>query len=281
MLPGVYKNQKKNGETYFRASFTLKNRHISLGSYATEALANTAYNEALKAASGSSRPEEYSEECNVLPLSKYISVINLRDNGVYFATPIYLMKKYFYYYLSETEVLTFDAEDLFYYAHRSIQRRGGRLFVSDYGMQVTLLTRYGVRPYAVKGRDYEFVNGDEKDLRYANLRLLSRYIGVLPVSTAPALQKDLKDAALSSMVSYKVRIHFKGNYTVGSFSNEIWAAIAYNKAADHIKTLFPEKNYGLNFIEDLPAKEYAQIYTRIDISDFIRSFAKRHGSATR
>ncbi len=261
MLPGVFSAKKKNGEIYYRASFTMKGRHISLGSYATESIANTAYSEAQSAASSTVRPEDHADVCKALHLHKYISIVNFRDNGVYFSTPIYLMKKYFYYYLSETEILTFDAEDLFYYANRKIQRRGGRLFVADYGMQVTLLTRYGIRPYAVAGRDYEFINGDPCDLRYENIKLISRYIGVTP------LKKDIASPTL-----YKVRIHFKGNYTVGTFPDEIKAAIAYNKAADHIKKRFPEKKYGQNFIEDLPAKEYARIYTELDISDFARRF---------
>ena len=40
---GVYIAYKKNGEKYYRASFTYKNKHISLGSYKTEKKAADAY----------------------------------------------------------------------------------------------------------------------------------------------------------------------------------------------------------------------------------------------
>lgn len=36
-------------------------------------------------------------------------------------------------------------------------RRGGHLFVADYGMQVNILNRYGIKNYAVKDKDYIFV----------------------------------------------------------------------------------------------------------------------------
>ena len=46
MADGVYKTQKKDGTPSYRASFTYKGKHISLGSYSTSAMACGAYLEA-------------------------------------------------------------------------------------------------------------------------------------------------------------------------------------------------------------------------------------------
>ena len=46
MYSGVYSAKKKDGTIYFRSSFTYKNKHISLGSFATEKEAHKAYLEA-------------------------------------------------------------------------------------------------------------------------------------------------------------------------------------------------------------------------------------------
>ena len=276
MLPGVFINKKKNNELYFRSSITVFSRHISLGSYENEENAHQAYMAAHALLKDlTCAPGDYlsrTEYAKTLPFDKFICLINLRDNKVYFSTPIYIMKNFFRYYLEPDRFMTFDIDDLFYYAGHRIQRRGGRLFTADYGMQVTLSTRYGIRPYAVKGRDYEFINGDELDYRYENIRIISRYTGVIPryakkAGTKTDTTRDLK---------YKVKIHFKGNYSVGDFDDESTAAIAYNKAADHIKKYFPSKNYAQNFIEDLPAREYARLYTQIDIGSFENSFDSRY-----
>ena len=47
-LPGAFKAQKKDGTVYYRASVTYKNKHISLGSFAAENDASSAYCEAQK-----------------------------------------------------------------------------------------------------------------------------------------------------------------------------------------------------------------------------------------
>ena len=47
-LPGAFKAQKKDGTVYYRASVTYKNKHISLGSFAAETDASSAYYEAQK-----------------------------------------------------------------------------------------------------------------------------------------------------------------------------------------------------------------------------------------
>ena len=46
MKKGVYKAVRKDGTLYYRASFTYKNKHISLGSFDDEESAHRAYLEA-------------------------------------------------------------------------------------------------------------------------------------------------------------------------------------------------------------------------------------------
>ena len=45
---GVYTSKKKDGTTYYRASFTYKGKHISLGSYSLQEEAHQAYLDAKK-----------------------------------------------------------------------------------------------------------------------------------------------------------------------------------------------------------------------------------------
>ena len=71
-----------------------------------------------------------------------VMLINLRDTGIYCRNPIYLQRRFFDYYLDPDTVLRFDIEELFYYTNHKIQRRGGHLFVADYGMQVNSLSFY-------------------------------------------------------------------------------------------------------------------------------------------
>lgn len=111
-------------------------------------------------------------------LRKWVSLINLRDNGLYIGNPIYLGQQLFYYYLSPHHVLKFDMEDLFYYSSHKIMCRGNHYFVADYGMQQTLTSRYGIKSYGVTGVDYCFVNGDPTDFRRENLQIHNIYHGV-------------------------------------------------------------------------------------------------------
>jgi hypothetical protein len=129
MLPGVYQAYTKDGTKYYRASVTYRSKHISLGSYSSEEAANNAYLFARNLLEASQLGiEDYSEE---YPLSfhKWVVLINFRDNQIYFKNPIYLKKRYFFYYIDYNTRLRFDAEDLFYYAHHKIMKRGGHLFV--------------------------------------------------------------------------------------------------------------------------------------------------------
>jgi hypothetical protein len=132
-------------------------------------------------------------------------------------------------------------------------KRGSHLFVADYGSQISILSRYGIRSYAVEGRDYRFANGNSNDLRYENIEVLNRYHGV-------------RQYAERGFLKYKTVIHVNGDFVVGKYNTENEAAIAYNKAADILKKNGYDRNYMLNYIEDLSAAQYAEIYTRIKIS---------------
>lgn len=89
-MTGVYEARKKSGEIYYRASFTYKNKHISLGSSSDEASCHAMYNEACEIINNSSdhwidtdhRTTSYNEAMT-LSLGKYISLINFRDNNIY------------------------------------------------------------------------------------------------------------------------------------------------------------------------------------------------------
>jgi hypothetical protein len=252
-LPGVYAAKKKDNSIYYRASITFREKHISLGSYDLEATAHLAYKEAqLLIKSGSVTVDDYSPD-SLLAFEKWVSLLNFRDNGLYFSTPIYMRKKYFLYYYSPTYILKFDIDDLFYYSSRKIMKRGSHLFVADYGMQVNILNRYGIKNYAVAGKDYRFINGDSTDFRYENIEIRNRFHGITHIPSAKG-------------VKYKVRIHVKSNYVVGIYYTEEEAAIAYNKAVDVLKRNGIDRNYSLNYIEGLSPAAYADIYSKLKIS---------------
>ena len=84
LLPGVYKAQKKDSSTYYRASINYKGKHISLGSFSEESDANQAYLDA-KSVIDSTRytVDNYSQYGFVLSFDKYICLINFRDNNIY------------------------------------------------------------------------------------------------------------------------------------------------------------------------------------------------------
>lgn len=262
MMQGVFEAYKKNGTKYYRASITFKNKHISLGSFEEEIQANRAYNEADEVLHSQKKISDYEENMS-LDFKKWVSLINYRDNKMYIKTPVYLQKKYFEYYLSQDAALKFDVDDLFYYSHHTIMTRDGYMFVSDYGMQINILSRYGIKNYAVEGRDYQFANGDRHDYRYENIIVINKYHGVLRVEEG-------------GKVLYKTKIHIMGDYVVGLYDNEIEAAIAYNKAADMVRMSGFQKNFPENYIEEVSAIEYARIYNRINISKKIRELIQRY-----
>jgi hypothetical protein len=261
MLPGVYSSQKKNGDLYYRASVTYNGKHISLGSYRTENDAFRAYQLAGELLSEhlTWSIEGYPSACPI-PFHKWVVLINFRDNQIYFKNPIYLRKRYFFYYLEQDTCLKFDVDDLFYYAHHKILKRGGHLFVSDYGMQVNILSRYGIKNYAVPGRDYLFSNGDDCDFSYHNIEIVNRFHGV-----AKVLRKG--------QPKYLAKIHINGDYLIGSYSTEMDAAIAYNKAANLLKSKGFIKNFPQNFIDGINEITYASIYQRLRISKKLLAYA--------
>lgn len=138
-------------------------------------------------------------------------------------------------------------------------KRQGHLFVSDYGMQVNILSRYGIKNYAVVGRDFKFANGDTYDFRYENIIIINKYYGV---------EKVLKN----NQPAYQAKIHLNGDYKIGTYPTEIQAAIAYNKAIDVVKNSGILKNFQQNYIDNLSGKDYADIYSQISIPKKIRQF---------
>ncbi len=261
-LAGVFLNQKKDGSTYYRASLTFKGKHISLGSFSSPELAHQAYQIGkLLLVSRDMNIEAYQSSC-ALPFEKWVSLINFRDSGMYLKNPIEIRSNYFLYYLSPTEVLKFDIDDLFYYSSHKIMARQGHLFVSDYGMQVNIFSRYGIKSYAVNGRDYRHINGDELDFRYENLEIINPYYGVFRIGKPDHYQ-------------YKARIHVRSNYVIGTFDDEIHAAIAYNKAVDTLRTQGIDRNFAENYIENLSGKTYAEIYSSIVMPERIQHFTEK------
>ncbi len=250
---GVYETSLKDGTKSFRASITYKGKHIALGSFSDAQSASNAYTQAQKILEDPDWTISSYKSDQALPFEKCVVLVNYRDKGLYIPNPIYLEKKFFLYYLSPSQILMFDIDDLFYYSSHKIMQRGSHLFVADYGSQISILSRYGIRSYAVEGRDYRFVNGNSGDLRYENIEVLNRYHGV-------------RQYNYRGYLKYKAVIHVRGDFVIGKYNTENEAAIAYNKAADVLKKNGIEKNYMQNYIEDLSASQYADLYTSIKIS---------------
>lgn len=252
-LAGVYETRRKDGSAYFRASLTYRNKHISLGSHDDRQKAHEIYLAASALLRDASvRLEDYQAD-SPLAFAKWVSLINFRDNGIYLSSPIYIRPRFFYYYFSLQDYFIFDKDDLFYYSSRKISRRGGHYFVADYGMQVNIMNRYGIKNYAVEGRDYRFINGNRNDLRYENIEILNRFHGV------SAIRKK-------GRTLYQVKIHVKGYVNVGSYASEIEAAIAYNKAIDLLKKAGVDKAYTPNYMEGISPDVYAGLYDSVQIA---------------
>ena len=131
-------------------------------------------------------------------------------------------------------------------------------------MQVTLLSRYGIRTHSVCNRDYYFANGDENDFRYSNIIVVNPDYGVFRFQNRKGLFR------------YRVKLHINGTFTIGVYSTEIKAAIAYNKAVDLAKDYGIEKQYSENYIMDLSPKEYADIYIKIKISEKFMNYLENY-----
>ena len=259
-LTGVNKAFRKDNSVYYRSSITIQSKHISLGSFSSEEMAGHAYQEALLIL----REHRYQladyNNTFALDFSKFVILLNYQQHGIYFKTPIYLYPNYFYYYLSPQQYLIFDREDLFFYANHKIQVRGGYFFICDYGSQYSILSRYGIKSYAKKGIDYLFVNQNEYDFRYENIKVINEYMGVTQIT------KDNK-------VLYECVIHINGNYLVGRYSDKIAAAIAYNKAVDTLSAKGFSKHYIKNYITDYTSDKYHDIYSKINISPRITNYS--------
>lgn len=251
-LPGVYTATKKDGTTYYRASFTYHHKHISLGSYQNMQDAHQAYLEANTLMSDASLSIIDYRDHHYLSFEKWVILCNLRDNKIYFSTPIYMRNKYFSYYLDLKTELKFSIDDLFYYSSHKIMRRKDHFFVSDYGMQVTILSRYGIKSYGVLDRDYRLINGDIFDFRYENIEVLNPYHGVKYVSHYGNMK-------------YQARIHIHGDYIIGYYDTDIEAGIAYNKAIDILSTHGLKKQFMQNYMEGISPSKYADIYHNIKI----------------
>lgn len=256
---GVFSAVKKSGEVYFRASLTYRRKHISLGSFAAPEEAHAAYLEGTKLLSAPSLTLLSYRDSSPLPFEKWVSLVNFRDNGIYFGNPIYVGQRLFYYYLSPSHVLKFDLDDLFYFSSHKIMRRGNHYFVADYGMQVNIASRYGIKNYAVCGVDFRFRNGDNTDFRRENLEIRNVYHGVRKI------QKK-------GQYLYTVHIHVRSNYLVGTYSTELQAAIAYNKAIDLLLKNGVKKQYTPNYIDGISPSKYAEIYSALEISPRIVNF---------
>lgn len=256
---GVFSAVKKSGEVYFRASLTYRRKHISLGSFAAPEEAHAAYLEGTKLLSDPAVTLLSYRDSSPLPFEKWVSLVNFRDNGIYFGNPIYVGQRLFYYYLSPSHVLKFDLDDLFYFSSHKIMRRGNHYFVADYGMQVNIASRYGIKNYAVCGVDFRFRNGDNTDFRRENLEIWNVYHGVRKI------QKK-------GQCLYTVHIHVKSSYLVGTYPTELKAAIAYNKAIDLLLKNGVKKQYTPNYIEGISPSKYAEIYSELEISPKIANF---------
>lgn len=265
MLPGTYLNHKKDGSPLYRASITHAGKRISLGSFPTEETAHLAWLEAGALLGGTdsfdSLIHSYEETEHLLPFEKLVVLLNFRDNNIYIKTPIYLEKRFFTYYYDKSCHFKFDVDDLFYYSHHKIMKRGSHLFVADYGMQVSILSRYGIKNYAVCGRDYRFVNGDDTDFRYRNIEIINRYHGV-------------SKQVIAGKEVYLTRIHVNGDFIVGRYPSEKEAAAAYNRAAALLKSQGVNKNFPINYIDGLNEIEYVSLFNKVRISSKIRHYRK-------
>lgn len=257
---GVYSATDKSNFIYYRSSITYKGKHISLGSYEDAETAHYAYKEADSILYSDNISISSYKQDSPLSFEKWVVLINYRDNGLYLTTPIYVRPKFFYYYLSPNIVLTFDTDELFFYSSHKIMRRDGHLFVADYGMQLNIINRYGIKNYSTPGKDYLFKNGNELDFRRENIEIINPFFGVRKITK-------------KSKVLYQAKINVPGYYIIGYYQTDVEAAIAYNKAIDILKKKGSNRKYTPNYIEYLSAREYADLYSKIKISNKIQQLS--------
>lgn len=259
MNKGIYKSTDKFNKNTYRVSIYSNNKHLSIGTFDTVEKADMCRTEAEKILNDRNLSVEDFDNFNVISYEKFIVLSNLRDNGIYFRTPIYLKSNYFLYCFSPSITFKFDKDDLFFYSNHKIMKRGNHLFIFDYGMQINLFERYNVPSYSVCGKDYIFKNHDIYDFRYSNIEIINPYFGV---------SKEEKN----KKTVYTARIHINGYTKIGEYDSELYAAIAYNKACDIISAKNKVK-YTQNY-PNISPKEYADIYSKIKISDKITNIQK-------
>lgn len=162
-------------------------------------------------------------------------------------------------------MLTFDIEDLFYYSGHKIMSRGGYFFVNElrYADQYFSTLRY---PQPLRKRKRLFIPQRWRT-RFPLFQCChcQRYNGVEQIEK-------------NGRILYKTRIHINGNYTIGTYTSENEAAIAYNRAIDLLAEQLPDfKNYTRNYIEGLSHIEYASIYNTVKISRRFRRYIEQLG----
>lgn len=256
---GVFIAKKKNGTIYYRSSITYKNKHISLGSYETEDLAHRAYLNAYDILFLKKHTYEHYPIDSTLSFEKWIVLHNFRDNGYYIKNPIYLHKYYFFYYVDSLQILEMDVDELFFFSTHKIMKRNNYLFINNYGTQSSILQRFGIKSFAVLGKDYYFKDGNPNNLRYHNIVIINPYTGVTKHHS-------------KSKVLYDAKIHIHGNFIIGRYSTLEKAAIAYNKAADYVgfHKISP-KTFPRNYIDGINMDAYNKIYQSIKLPRKITS----------
>lgn len=258
---GTFLATKKNGEITCRSSIYYKKKHISLGTFSTEEEARKAYLEAEEILHGTApiRLEDHTPSA-ALSFSKWVMLVTLRDTGRYYRTPISPRADFFYYYVSRGLRLRFDPEDLTFFATHKITQRGRGFFVTVDGRQVPLLSLFGIHAHAVAGRDYEFLDGNARNLRRGNIRILNPYHGV---------RKEFR----KGMPVYAARIHVNGDLLIGRYSTEEEAAIAYNKAADLLGEQGCPIHYPRNVVAGMEEFDLERIYHLVKVAEKVRSGA--------
>ena len=88
LYKGVFRAEKKDGTVYYRASLTKNGKHISLGSFSDALQAHRAYEQGLLLLSDPFLTLQSYEKVSPLSFEKWVSLINLRDNGLYIGNPI-------------------------------------------------------------------------------------------------------------------------------------------------------------------------------------------------
>ena len=252
---GVYKAVRKDGSTYYRVSISRSGKHVSLGSFDRVREASAAYREAERLYTDSDIGLlNWKDHISHLHQDKVITILNHRDNSMYIGTPIYLRGRFFSYFLKGVGELKFDNDDLFYYSSHRILCHDGHLYVNDYGMQYGILARYGIKNFAVAGKDYVFANGDELDYRYSNIKVINKYHGVTAVSD-------------HDIIRHEASIIINGAFKLGRFETDAIAAVAYNKAVDAAVSAGVAKNFIQNYVVEFTPKEYARVYTDIELPE--------------